>query len=104
MTTGPRGNAFRDQPRKHHGYRAKATSSPSLERRMTFALEVARCYDQRHEDAAVILHLMNAEASGPEDMRYNTLARDLVRSLLKRARPTFQPQVQSIARRIGLLE
>jgi transcriptional regulator with XRE-family HTH domain len=78
--------------------------SPSLERRMTFALEVARCYDQRQEDAAVILNLMNAEASGPEDMRYNTLARDLVRSLLKRARPTFQPQVQSIARRIGLLE
>ncbi|MFE0153178.1 helix-turn-helix domain-containing protein [Nonomuraea sp. NPDC059007] len=78
--------------------------SPSLERRMTFALEVARCYDQRQEDAAVILHLMNAEASGPEDLRYNTLARDLVRSLLKRARPTFQPQVRALARRVGLLE
>ncbi|MFC5835966.1 helix-turn-helix domain-containing protein [Nonomuraea insulae] len=84
--------------------RLDVNRSPSIERRMTFALEVARCYDQRQEDAAVILHLMNAEASGPEDLRYNTLARDLVRSLLKRARPTFQPQVQAIARRIGLLE
>lgn len=83
--------------------RLDVNQCPSLERRMTFALEVARCYDQRQEDAAVILHLMNAEASGPEDMRYNTLARDLVRSLLKRARPTFQPQVQAIARRVGLL-
>ncbi|MBO3752109.1 helix-turn-helix transcriptional regulator [Streptosporangiaceae bacterium NEAU-GS5] len=84
--------------------RLDVNQSPSLERRMTFALEVARCYDQRQDDAAVILNLMNAEASGPEDLRYNTLARDLVRSLLKRARPTFQPQVRGIARRIGLLE
>ncbi|MGW3352641.1 helix-turn-helix domain-containing protein [Nonomuraea rubra] len=83
--------------------RLDVNQSPSLERRMTFALEIARCYDQRHEDAAVILHLMNAEASGPEDMRYNTLVRDLVRSLMKRARPTLQPQVHAIARRIGLL-
>jgi transcriptional regulator with XRE-family HTH domain len=79
------------------------SSTPSLERRTTFALEVARCYEQRRDDPAVFLHLMNAEATGPEDMRYNSLARDLVHGLLKRARPTYAPQVRQLARRIDLL-
>jgi transcriptional regulator with XRE-family HTH domain len=79
------------------------SESPSLERRTTFALEVARCYEQRRDDPGVFLHLINAEASGPEDMRYNSLARDLVHGLLKRARPTYAPQVRALARRIDLL-
>jgi transcriptional regulator with XRE-family HTH domain len=80
-----------------------ASALPSLERRTTFALEVARCYEQRRDDPGVLLHLMNAEASGPEDMRYNSLARELVQGLLKRARPTYAPQVRALAERIGLL-
>lgn len=79
------------------------SGSPSLERRTTYALEVARCYEQRRDDPGVFLHLVSAEASGPEDMRYNTLARDLVHGLLKRARPTYAPQVRELARRIDLL-
>lgn len=77
--------------------------TPSLERKTTFALEVARCYEQRRDDPGVFLHLVNAEQSGPEDMRYNTLARDLVQGLLKRARPTYAPQVRALAKRIDLL-
>ncbi|HEY6313379.1 MAG TPA: helix-turn-helix transcriptional regulator [Streptosporangiaceae bacterium] len=79
------------------------SDTPSLERKTTFALEVARCYEQRRDDPGVFLHLVSAEASGPEDMRYNTLARDLVHGLLKRARPTYAPQVRELARRIDLL-
>jgi transcriptional regulator with XRE-family HTH domain len=79
------------------------SASPSLERKTTFALEIARCYEQRRDDPGVFLHLVNAEASGPEDMRYNTLARDLVSGLLKRARPTYAPQVRALAARIDLL-
>ena len=79
------------------------SASPSLERQTTFALEVARCYEQRRDDPGVFLHLMNAESSGPEDLRYNTLARDLVHGLLKRARPTYAPQVRALAERIDLL-
>jgi transcriptional regulator with XRE-family HTH domain len=79
------------------------SASPSLERRTTFALEVARCYEQRRDDPGVLLHLMNAESSGPEDLRYNSLARDLVHGLLKRARPTYAPQVRALAERIDLL-
>ncbi len=69
----------------------------------TFALEVARCYEQRRDDPGVFLHRVNAEASGPEDMRYNALARDLVQGLLKRAWPTYASQVRALAERISLL-
>lgn len=79
------------------------SATPSLERRTTFALEVARCYEQRRDDPGVFLHLVNAETSGPEDMRYNQLARDLVHGLLKRARPTYAPQVRALAERINLI-
>lgn len=79
------------------------SGTPSLERQTTFALETARCYEQRKDDPGVFLHLINAESSGPEDMRYNTLARELVHGLLKRARPTYAPQVQALAERINLL-
>lgn len=79
------------------------SAAPSLERRTTFNLELARCYEQKREDPGVFLHLLNAEASGPEDMRYNPLARDLVRGLLRRARPTYAPQVKALAERTGLL-
>ncbi|RJL33089.1 helix-turn-helix domain-containing protein [Bailinhaonella thermotolerans] len=82
--------------------RVDLASSPSLERRTTFAIEVARCYELRREDAAVFLHLLNAESTGPEDLRYNVMARDLVRGLLKRARPTYASQVNGLAGRIGL--
>lgn len=75
-------------------------ATTSIERRTTFALEVARCYEQRHEDAAVLIHLLTAETTGPEDMLYNSLARDLVRGLLKRARPTYGHQVRTLANRL----
>jgi transcriptional regulator with XRE-family HTH domain len=63
-----------------------ASALPSLERQTTFALEVARCYEQRRDDPGVLVHLANAESTGPEDMQYNTMARELVQGLLKRAR------------------
>jgi hypothetical protein len=80
------------------------TRCPSVERRATFALEVARCYDLRHEDAGVLLNLLAAEREAPEDMRHNVLARDLVRGLLRRARPSMGLQVRELAARIELFD
>jgi transcriptional regulator with XRE-family HTH domain len=83
--------------------RVDASRSPSIERRATFLLELARCYDQRREDPAVLLHLLSAEREAPEDMRYNLLARDLVRGLVKRSRPSYAADARGLAARIGLL-
>jgi transcriptional regulator with XRE-family HTH domain len=83
--------------------RIDPSRSPSIERRATFLLELARCYEQRREDPAILLHLLSAEREAPEDMRYNLLARELVRGLVKRARPSYAAQARGIATRIGLL-
>ena len=50
------------------------------------------------------MHLMSAESTGPEDLLYNLLARDLLRGLLKRARPSLVPQAQGLAARVGLID
>ncbi|MBA8956560.1 helix-turn-helix domain-containing protein [Actinomadura namibiensis] len=76
---------------------------PSVERRATFYLELARGYEQRRDDTGVLLHLLDVEREAPEDMRYNPLVRDLVHGLLRRARPTLAPQVRDLADRIGLV-
>jgi acyl-CoA reductase-like NAD-dependent aldehyde dehydrogenase len=83
--------------------RVDTARSPSIERRATFLLELARCYEQRREDPAVLLHLLSAERQAPEDMHYNLLARDLVRGLVKRARPSYAAEARGLAGRIGLL-
>jgi transcriptional regulator with XRE-family HTH domain len=77
--------------------------SPSIERRVTLALDLARCYDQRHDDAGVLLYLQSAEQESSEDLRYNLLARELVRGLLRRARPSLAPKVRDLAGRIELV-
>jgi transcriptional regulator with XRE-family HTH domain len=76
--------------------------APSIERRATFFLEQARCHHQRREDEAVLLHLLNAERQSPQDVGNNALARDLVRGLLRRARPSLAPEVRRLAGRVGL--
>lgn len=83
--------------------RLDASVSPSIERRLTFLLDLARACDQRRDDAAVLLYLLEAEREAPEDLRFNTLARDLVGSLARRARPTLAPQVSVLAARIGMV-
>jgi hypothetical protein len=70
-----------------------ASSLPSLERRTTIALEVACCYEQRCDDPGVLVHLTNAESTGPEEMRYNVMARELVQGLLKRAVQPSSPEL-----------
>jgi DNA-binding XRE family transcriptional regulator len=74
----------------------------SIERQLTYLLDMARCHDQRRDDAAVLLHLLDAEREMPEDLRFNTFARDLVRGLVKRARPSLSAQVRRLADRMEL--
>jgi DNA-binding XRE family transcriptional regulator len=79
------------------------TKCASVERRVTFDLDMARCYDQRHDDAGVLLYLLAADQESPEDLRYNPLARELVRGLLRRVRPSLAPKVRELAQRIELV-
>lgn len=83
--------------------RINVSTSPSLERRTTFYIETARCYEQRRDDMGVLVHLQGAQETGPEDLRFNPMARTLARGLLRRSRSSIAPQTKRLAREIGLL-
>ncbi|MGW7674059.1 hypothetical protein ACWGJX_44455 [Streptomyces sp. NPDC054775] len=73
---------------------------PSRERQFTFTLELARCYDLRRDDAAVLVHLLDLERISPEDMARSSLAAEMVAGLLQRVRPTYRSQVVGLAERL----
>ncbi|MFC4463952.1 helix-turn-helix domain-containing protein [Streptomyces xiangluensis] len=76
---------------------------PSRERRFTFGLELARCYDLRREDAATLVHLLDLEDVAPEDLARSPLARKMILDLQGRVRPTFRRQVTALAERLHLV-
>lgn len=78
------------------------TELPSLERRATVLLTLARCHEYTRNDAATLLMLLRLEREAPEDLRYRRVTRELVRALLDRTRPTLLPEVRDLARRMGL--
>ncbi|AJP02743.1 transcriptional regulator [Streptomyces cyaneogriseus subsp. noncyanogenus] len=76
---------------------------PSLEREFTFGLEVAACHSQRRDDAAALLALLSLEAIAPEDLARTPLARQLVLTVIRRARAMHARQAEQLAVRIGLV-
>lgn len=76
---------------------------PSLERKTSHLYQVARCYDCRNNDAAVFVHLKMAEQLCPQDFQHKQHVRSMVSTLVKRAKPSYAPEVREFAGRIGLL-
>jgi transcriptional regulator with XRE-family HTH domain len=76
----------------------------SMERRTAHLYHLARCYDCRNNDTAVFVHLKIAENLRPEDFRYKRDIRSMVTTLVKRAKPSYAPEVREFAGRIGLLD
>ncbi|MFD4032655.1 helix-turn-helix domain-containing protein [Streptomyces sp. NPDC058637] len=83
--------------------RVDTSRLPSLERQFTFGLEVARCYDLRRDDTAVLVHLLELEALAPQDLQRSPLGRTLAISLVRRARPTYRRQAAALAERLQLV-
>ncbi|XVV32952.1 helix-turn-helix domain-containing protein (plasmid) [Streptomyces sp. CA-100214] len=76
---------------------------PSLEREFTFGLEVAACHSQRRDDAAALLSLLSLESVAPEDLARNPVARQMVLTVIRRARAMHARQAEQLAERIGLV-
>ncbi len=72
------------------------------ERRCRHYMEVAKCYDLKHDDMGTLTHLRLAWDSAPEHVQHNPVVRDMVHGLLHRARPSYAPEVRNLANRIGL--
>jgi transcriptional regulator with XRE-family HTH domain len=77
---------------------------PSLERQTSHLYQVARCYECRNNDTAVFVHLKMAERICPQDFQHTRVVRSMVTTLVKRAKPSYAPEVREFAGRIGLLD
>ncbi|HWR47753.1 MAG TPA: hypothetical protein VN327_09135 [Pseudonocardiaceae bacterium] len=76
----------------------------SLERKTSHLYRVAQCYGCRNNDAAVFVHLKMAERLCPQDFQHKRDVRSMVRTLVKRAKPSYAGEVREFAGRIGLLD
>nr|WP_281282768.1 helix-turn-helix transcriptional regulator [Nonomuraea terrae] len=72
---------------------------PSVERRATHLADVARACEDVGDDAASLLHLLRIERESPEELDHKLLLREMVRSLARRARPSWAPEVRHLAER-----
>jgi transcriptional regulator with XRE-family HTH domain len=82
--------------------RVDVAEAPSLERRYSHFLDLARGYAIQREDLAAVHMLMRADRESPEESRLNLAVRALVRDLLTRETPTTRPDLRPLAERIGV--
>ena len=75
----------------------------SLARRTTHLYKMARCYEQRGNDAAVLVHLQMAYRQCPQDFEYKHEPQRLLANLVRRARPSFAGEVRDFAARVGVI-
>jgi hypothetical protein len=74
-----------------------------LGRRSQVHIDLAWAYGQRRNDPATVLSLLEAERIAPEAIRYNVVARELLRECLKRERRSATPGLRGLAERVGIL-
>ncbi|MGH8884062.1 MAG: hypothetical protein ACRDYX_02580 [Egibacteraceae bacterium] len=75
---------------------------PIPERRAHCLIDIARAHALRHDDAATVAVLLEAERHSPEDVRYSVKARELVRVCLRRERRSRTPGLRGLAERLGV--
>jgi hypothetical protein len=71
-------------------------------RRCQVHLDTACAYAERRHDCEAVIHLLLAEATGPQVIRYNPQVRRLVGNLLDRERRPATPGLRYLARQVGM--
>ncbi|MBO0853956.1 MAG: helix-turn-helix transcriptional regulator [Nocardia sp.] len=82
--------------------RINAVECPSVERRFTFTLDLARTYELRREETGTLLHLLDAERSAPEDLDRDPRARDMLRRLVRSPHSTSRGHAAKLAERLSV--
>lgn len=80
------------------------TNIASTERQYAHLIHVARCYELKCNDTAVLVHLKMAEKVRPQAFIYRREPRQMLTALVRRAKPTYASEVREFAGRIGLLD
>jgi hypothetical protein len=72
-------------------------------RRSQVHIDLAWAYGQHRNDPATVLSLLEAERIAPEAIRFNVVARELLRECLKRERRSATPGLRGLAARVGIV-
>jgi hypothetical protein len=67
--------------------------APTVERRLTFRLDVARCYTRCRNEIAAVHMLEGIRRESPEELRYNALARETLKELTRRRTPALATEL-----------
>ena len=73
-------------------------------RRAQVHLDLAWAQAQRKHDAEATLHLLEAERTAPETLRYNVIVRELVRDMLARSGRSQTKALSDLAVRAGVID
>lgn len=76
---------------------------PSVERRLSYFVELARAYSIRGEDVAAVHMLSRAERESAEELRFNIEVRAMVQELLRRESSLTRGELRPLADRMGVL-
>src|SRR6266498_4003400 len=74
-----------------HGATVDPSGLASLERQSTHHVQLAHAYTLQRKDSEAVRELLVAERLNPEGVRYNMLAHDFVRGMLRRERRRVTP-------------
>jgi hypothetical protein len=76
---------------------------PSVERRFSYYIELARAYSIRGEDVAAVHMLLRAERESSEELRLNVGSRSIVCEQLRRENALTRSELRPLADRMGML-
>jgi hypothetical protein len=75
---------------------------PSVERRFSYFVELARAYSIRGEDVAAVHMLLRAERESLDELRFNQKVQAIVREQLRRENSLTRSELRPLADRIGV--
>ena len=76
--------------------RTVPAGAASVERRLTYHLDAARCYARQKNQVAAVHMLSRVHRESPEELRFNSVARELLRQLSGTARATIRAGLQPL--------
>ena len=82
----------------------EALPVPLLERRSSHLVTVARAWHARRKDVEAVRVLRVVEHLAPEELRYNGIVREMLRTMLKRERRTIRSELRTLADHAEVLE
>ncbi|HZN72897.1 MAG TPA: hypothetical protein VFC00_14605 [Micromonosporaceae bacterium] len=82
--------------------RVAVLRAPAVERRLTYHLDVARCYARRRDDLATVHMIQRIHRESPEELRYSRPLRETLRQVQGRAKPALEADLRPLLDAAGL--